>query len=1086
MANPITEDHLEKAAIKLLKETYGYNHINCMTAMPEDLNDSSKRSSKKEVIFKSILLKKLKEFNETIPESAIQNAIDSLSAKRFGVSALVANKEIYNLIRNGIPVSYLQDGKELLSHLTLIDFSDPEKNEFTAVSQLWIQGDRITRRPDILIYINGIPLVFIELKNANVSTQNAYNDNLTNYKADIPQLFYYNAFCILSNGIETKVGSHLASYEYFFNWLRPDDEEEKVNREQVSKDGSSLERVLHGLLPKNRLLDYIENFILYYKNTVKIIAQNHQFIGVNRAIESFKSRENKKGRLGVFWHTQGSGKSYSMIFLSQKVFRKFGNHFTFLIITDRDDLDSQIYRNFLDTEAVQNTDVARPKDSKEMRNFLGQNLRIVFSLIHKFRYDKGQDYPILSERKDIIVIVDEAHRTQYADLAANMRKGLPGAQYFAFTGTPILGKGDARYKGITYDWFGDYVSQYNFSQSVDDGATVPLYYQKRVPEVLNQNSNLDSEFYDLIENDNVEEKYHEKLEKEFAAELQIIKRSDRLETIAKDIVEHFPSRGYMGKGMVISIDKFTCVRMYEFVKKHWDEKIKALVGEVSKETNEFRRAEKQKQLEFMRSVEMAVVVSKEAGEEEKFKKHNLDIKSHRDKLNTPDPNGQSIEDRFKKDNDNLKLVFVCSMWLTGFDAPTVSTLYLDKPMKDHTLMQTIARANRVTSFKINGKSKMNGEIIDYFNVFRNMKQALKDFGKGSSTEEAKDVLDDSQVQEKAKLFELLDAAVSDGLQFCKSLDINLHQVFENKEVFHKVQLFDAFANQILAKDEFWKEFKVYENTISSLYESARPEILSDSNDRRIIAVFSYLRGVIDGILENDKLDEIKAKISRLLDQSIITKDEEQFFQKQNEAYSLRKIGKIWDLSKINYEKLKEEFKDSKHKNIEITDLRQFIQKKLDDMLSENSSRILFMEKMQSIIEKYNSGGASTENYYDELVQFAEDLTKESERHVKEGLTPDELEIFDLLKKEKMTKDEEIKVKNAAKHLLHRLIEEQPKVLIQDWYKDSQTQAQVKSEVEKILDKDLPETYDRALFANKTNLLFQLIFDYSQKGIKWAA
>lgn len=778
-----------------------------------------------------------------------------------------------------------------------------------------------------------------------------------------------------------------------------------------------------------------------------------------------------------------------MIFLSQKIFRKFGNHFTFLIITDREDLDNQIYRNFLDTEAVQKSDVARPNNSQEMRSFLAQNLRIVFTLIHKFRYDKGKDYPILSNKKEIIVIVDEAHRTQYADLAANMRKGLPNAQFFAFTGTPILGKGETRYKGITYEWFGDYVSQYNFSQSIDDGATVPLFYQKRVPEVLNQNENLDSEFYDLIENENIEEKYHEKLEKEFATELQIIKRGDRLETIAKDIVEHFPTRGYLGKGMVISIDKFTCVRMYDYVKKHWDEKIKQLIGEINKETNLYRKQEKQKQLEFMRSTEIAVVVSEEAGEEEKFKKFNLDIKAHRDRLNTPDANGRSIEDRFKKEDDNLRLVFVCSMWLTGFDAPTVSTLYLDKPMKDHTLMQTIARANRVTSFKINGKSKTNGEIVDYFNVFRNMKKALKDFGQGSDEGKSKsdDDSEDTQVEAKSKLFELLDSAIADGLKFCNSLEVDLPKILESKEVFRKVELFNTYANLILTKDEYWKEFKVYENTISALYEALRPEILSETKDRtKIVAVFSYLRGVIDGLLDTDKLEEVKAKISRLLDQSIITKDEEEFFQKNIETYAIKKKGKVWNLSKIDFEKLKLEFKDSKQKNIEISDLRQFIQRKLEEMLSENSSRIQFMEKMQAIIEKYNSGGSSTENYFDELLQFTEELSKESERHIKEGLTPDELEIFDLLKKEKMTKDEEIKVKNAARLLLKRLLEEQPKVLVQDWYRDSQTQAKVKLEVEKILDKELPQSYESALFANKTNLLYQLIFDYSQKRIKWAA
>lgn len=1089
MANPITEDNLEIACLQILEQKYGYKHIRCFTSDPENGNDGSERSSKKDVVLPSILQNQLKVLNPQLPEEAIQFAYQVLVSKRYGIKPLNANKDLYNLIRNGIPVTFIRDGKEVVSRAIVIDFSNPEKNEFTAVSQLWIQGDRHFRRPDILIYINGLPIVFIELKNSNVSTQNAYEDNLTNYKADIPHLFHYNAFCILSNGIETKVGSHLATYEYFFNWLRPDTEEEKINKEQVAKDGTSLERVIHGLLPKERLLDYFENFILYYKNTVKIIAQNHQYIGVNKAITSFREREVKEGKLGVFWHTQGSGKSYSMIFLSQKIFRKFGNQFTFLIITDREDLDNQIYHNFLDTEAVQSADIARPKNSNEMRTFLGQNLRIVFTLIQKFRFDKGKDYPILSERKDIIVIVDEAHRTQYADLAANMRKGLPKAQFFAFTGTPILGKGEERYKGITYNWFGDYVSQYNFAQSIDDGATVPLFYQKRVPEVLNQNENLDSEFYDLIESENVEEKYHEKLEKEFAAELQIIKRSDRLETIAKDIVEHFPTRGYLGKGMVISIDKFTCVRMYDYVQKHWKEKIKQLVGEISKETNFYQKEEKQKQLDFMRSTEMAVVVSEEAGEEEKFKKFELDIKTHREKMNSPDPNGQSIEDRFKNEKDHLRLVFVCSMWLTGFDAPTVSTLYLDKPMKDHTLMQTIARANRVTSYKINGILKTNGEIIDYFNVFRNMKQALKDFGKGSDNEKSKEEgeKDDAQVEAKTKLFDLLDSAIDDGQKFCKSLGIDLALILESKEVFHKIQLFSSYANTILAKDEYWKEFKVYENTVSALYEASRPEIVKQEKDRsKMVAVFSYLRGVIDGILETNKLDEIKAKISRLLDESIITKDEEQFFQKQNATFSLKKVGKVWDLSKIDFEKLKKEFKDVKHKNIEIADLRQFIQKKLEDMLSENSSRIRFMERMQAIIDQYNSGGSTTENYYDELVQFAEDLSQESERHVKEGLTPDELEIFDLLKKEKMTKEEEIKVKNAAKHLLKRLVEEQPKVLVQDWYRDSQTQAQVKSEVEKVLDADLPESYDRALFATKTNLLFQLIFDYSQKGIKWAA
>ena len=451
----------------------------------------------------------------------------------------------------------------------VIDFTNPDNNDFLAVTQLWIKGDRYPRRPDMLIYINGLPLVFIELKNSNVKVQNAYDDNLINYKHDIPLLFNYNAFCILSNGLETKVGSFTAGYGHFFSWLRPDDEAEKVNKKSIEHDGTSLERVVHGLLPKERLLDYIENFILYYNDSTKIVAQNHQFIGVNKAINSFQDREAKKGKLGVFWHTQGSGKSFSMIFIVRKIFHKFTGNYTFVIITDREELDGQIYRNFLYTNTVNKSEAAQPKDSAEMREFLGRNMRLVFTLIHKFRIDKGREYPKLSDRDDIIVIVDEAHRTQYASLAENMRKGLPNAQYFAFTGTPILGKGDQLYQGKTYAWFGGYVSQYNFVQSIDDGATVPLFYQKRVPEVLIQNANLSDEFYQILDEANLDEKTQEKLEKEYSTELEVIKRDDRLETIAKDIVAHFPNRGYLGKGMVVSVDKFTSVKMYDKVQEYW-------------------------------------------------------------------------------------------------------------------------------------------------------------------------------------------------------------------------------------------------------------------------------------------------------------------------------------------------------------------------------------------------------------------------------------------------------------------------------------------------------------------------------------
>jgi len=525
------------------------------------------------------------------------------------------------------------------------------------------------------------------LKNSNVKLRTAYDDNLTNYKADIPQLFLSNALCVLSNGIETRIGSLTAAWEHYFHWLRPEDEKEKIKREQIREDGTSVERFLAGLCPKDKLLDYVENFILYHKQTQKIIAQNHQFIGVNRGFKKFLRREEYGGKLGVFWHTQGSGKSFSMIFYSRKIFRKLKGNFSFVVVTDREDLDRQIYQNFLNTETVRKADTAQPRNSEQMRKFLGENKRLVFTLIHKFRWPKGQAYPLLSDRDDIIVIVDEAHRTQYKSLAENMRAGLPNAQYLAFTGTPLLGR-----ERRTNAWFGDYVSEYNFSQSMDDGATLPLYYTKRVPEMHNQNEDLSEEFYDIIEDENLDDVQQEKLERKFATEIEVIRRDDRLDAIAADIVVHFPRRGYLGKGMVITLDKFTAVKMHDKVSRLWKEEIKALRAEIRNTTSESKKRRLKQRVDYMRKVEMAVVISEENGEVEKFQKMGLDITPHRKRMNEVDENGHDLDYNFKDPEHPLQLAFVCAMWLTGFDAPSVYG-----SIRNHLSMQILCKEISTTT-----------------------------------------------------------------------------------------------------------------------------------------------------------------------------------------------------------------------------------------------------------------------------------------------------------------------------------------------------------------------------------------------------
>lgn len=1092
MPNFISEDDIEQTMLQKLQHLHGFDVLNCHTAKPDDSNDGSNRADKRDVILADRLRAACLRLNPQVPVEVIDTKVMPLiTDRRSAMSPINANRELYSFIRDGVPVFYEDEhGDKQQELVQLIDFTAPRpkeaRNHYLAVQQLWVKStvqapQAAYRRPDVILYVNGLPLVFIELKNSNIKLRSAYDDNLVNYKNDIPQLFHCNVFCVLSNAIETKVGSFTAGWEHFFNWLRVDDEKETINRSQVSSEGLTLERLLNGLCTPARLLDYVENFVLFYKETSKIIAQNHQFIGVNQAFERFTQRESLEGKLGVFWHTQGSGKSFSMIFYVRKIYRKLTGNFSFVVVTDRADLDGQIYRNFLNTGTVQKSDMAQPKNSDELRQYLGQNKKAVFTLIQKFRYDKGREYPLLfdakKEKREVVVIVDEAHRTQYKSLAENMRAGLKGAHFIAFTGTPLLGK-----ERKTSAWFGDYVSEYNFQQAMEDGATVPLYYEKRVPEVLIQNDDLSDEFYEILESENLDEAQQQKLERNFAQEMQVIVRDDRLDTIAKDIVYHFPRRGYLGKGMMIALDKFTAVKMFNKVQAEWKEEIKRLRGLVKTTANDIERARFKKIIEYMKAVEMAVVVSDPSADEEKFTARGLDIKPHVKRLLQLDEHGHDIETNFKDPEHPLQLVFVCAMWLTGFDAPTVSTLYLDKPMKDHTLMQTIARANRVASYRIKGYNgelieKRNGEIVDYYNVFRNMKKALKEYAQGDAGCEA-------PVQEKSELFRLLDDAVVQAHSWCIERGINLPAIAEGDNTFKHIELFAQYANVLLGCDEWRKTFYVYDNTITALYEACKPEVLSQ-NPRPLIAVIQYLRGVVDVHITQADIDLVAQKISELLDESVVVNNAEKFAVKEHQAeYKIVQKGNTWDLSKLNFEKLKEEFAEAQYKNIEIADLKAFIEKKLHSMLQANSTRVDFAEKLQQIIDRYNSGTSAAENYFEDLMNFAEGLKAEDERHVLEGLTEDELELYDLLKKDKLTKAEEQKVKLAAKDLIIRLLQTHPKVLVQDWWKDGQTQAKVKSAIEAVLNEDLPESYGRLEFKEKCDKVFEMVVDFAAHGRKW--
>lgn len=1060
MPKIITEDMIEQAAIAALEEQHHYGVRHCYTEEPETLPDGSGRSNKKQVVLPQVLFESLCRINPDIPTETVKTVADELCRTPLSGDLMLTNYGNYQKIRHGIKVEYTKNGRKTSNILRLVDYTEPENNSFIVVSQMWIRGEINWRRPDLLIFVNGLPMVFIELKNSNIPVKNAYDINLQNYLKDIPYLFNYNQICVLSNAMETRLGSFAAGYEYFFEWLKVENEKENPDRKAIRENCVSLEYFINGLCKPETLLDYIENFVLYDRRRTKIIAKNHQFFGVNNVYKAFLNREQLHGKLGVFWHTQGSGKSYSMVMLARKINHKAKGNFTFLIVTDREDLDTQIYKNFLRTEFITDQDNVQPANSKQLREDLKTNKPILFTLIHKFRYDKGKKYPVLSTRDDIIVIVDEAHRTQYKDLAENMRTGLPNALYLAFTGTPLLGS-----KRLTNAWFGDYVSEYNFAESIKDNATVPLYYVKRVPEVELQNDFLDSEFADILEEENLTDAEQRRLENHYAREMEVLKRDDRLDAIAQHIVYHFPRRGFRGKGMVVSVDKFTAVRMYEKVQHYWKEEIKKLNSQISK-TKDFKEKLRLKDIvDYMRKMEMAVVISEDADEEMKFAAEGLAIKPHRERMNQIDENGFDIEDNFKDSNHPLQLVFVCAMWLTGFDAPSVSTLYLDKPMKGHTLMQTIARANRVFP------GKECGLIIDYLGVFKYLQRALADYASDDGAL--------APVKDIQKLYEQLQQAIEMTCTFCISQGVDLSLVVAEDDVFKNLSEFDDFANILIGNDETKNEFCVLANTVEGLYESLRPDIFKMKFEPGYKDAILYLRGIIEGKIRPEKLEAAQVKINALLDQSVITSEEAR-------TYTINENGKELDLSKIDTGELRTQFKQLKNKNLEIANLRKFIEDKLRRMLRRNVTRVAFAERFRNIIDEYNAGGSRNDDFYEKLIALMEELRTEEERHIKEDLSEEELELFDLLRKDHLTKEEEKRVKLAAKELYATLLAKRQELFVVGWQNDPQPKERVRSEIVSTLNLYLPESYDREIFLRKSTLVFDHIVDQAITGENWVA
>ena len=1051
-----SEDRLiEQTAIDLFFNQLGWDTI--LAFNNENFGDDSTlgRSHKKEVVLKKIFLAKLKQFNPDLPDVAYTLAYDKLTEASNTKSLAEINYEKHLLLKKGIEVDFIDDKGTLIKNKTLkdFDFDNAENNNYLAVQQLWIEGkSNRLRRPDIIGFINGIPLLFIELKATHRNLVNAYNSNFTDYKDVIPQLFYYNAFVVLSNGLESRIGSITGQYQHFHEWKRITEEDEGI---------VALDRMIIGVCEKQRILDLFENFILFDNSlgkAVKLIARNHQFIGVNKAIANIHLKDQlyqqgkigleEKQKLGVFWHTQGSGKSYSMVFFCQKIHHKFTGSYTFLIVTDRNELDTQIYGTFSGVDAVPQVksgskDTLKANSGKHLKALLSSEHRYLFSLIHKFNFKE-----VVTQRDNIIVISDEAHHTQGGSLALNLRNALPNAAFMGFTGTPLF-KDDE----ITKRIFGDYVSRYDFKRSVDDGATVPLYYENRGDYLGLDNPVINEQIRAIIdaETEDLESDQRSRIEQLFAREYPILTSKKRLEAIAKDVVWHFCNRGYKGKGMMVALDKLTAVRMYELITEQWQLMVAQLEKDLTKgKYGDQELLEKSRELTWIKDTEICVIVSPEQNEIQKFKKWDLDIEPHREKMNT-----QDLETRFKDESDPFRLVIVCAMWITGFDVPTLSTLYLDKPLKSHTLMQAIARANRIS------EGKNNGLIVDYIETYTALLDALAIYGAGG--EDGGGGEPTPPVKPKEELITQLEAALETTENFLHDeVGFELPELIK-AEGLYKLAALDKAINAVYTNDETKRKFQVLTREVFKKYKALQPDkILNQYASRKnaLDAIYS----AIENKVESADVADIMLKIQHVIDESISNTVTE----------PAHNPAKIIDLSELNFELLEQYFTKTKHKNTAVQLLKDKVEQQVKHMLAQNPLTINFYERYQEIIEAYNLSKDEVviQETFRKLIELVKSYTEEQADTKREGLSEEQKAIFDILRLGKaLAATEKNELKKIAIQLLDELKKE--KLKVEQWADKSLTAAAVFNYVSNTLYEVLPyPTYETDDIDVKTNLVYE--------------
>lgn len=1077
------------------------------------------RQDKREVVLTRDLRAALVRLNPGLPDKAIDEAVSAMTRHDFSRSLLQHNAEFYRFIRDGVPVDYKDENGHLRStRARVIDFDFVENNRFLAVRELWITGLRApsyNRRADLVCFVNGIPLVFIELKAVYKNIRAGFDGNLSDYMDDhvIGHAFHHNAFLIVSNGDNARYGSITSGWDHFAEWKRNDEKDKGKVKAEV---------LLNGMLAKDRLLDLVENFILFDASkpgkTRKVVARNHQVLGVNLAVESVKRQEELKrqfpvrrevkytmskkpskewftpaveakpgeallvaedmpqavddlplvtrahpdlGRLGVFWHTQGSGKSYSMAFFAEKVRRKIPGVFTFVLMTDRDDLDEQIYRTFGGCGVIDPKKTPRASSGTELKTLLGENHAYIFTLIHKFNQEVTEPY---SKRDDIIVISDEAHRTQAGKFARNMRLALPNAAFLGFTGTPLF-KNDHLTKRI----FGGYVSRYDFKRSEEDGATVKLVYENRGEKLGITTLDLNDRIAEVIERADLDLDQRAHLDKLLGKDYEVITAPDRLEKIARDFVDHCAARWESGKFMLVCIDKITCGRMFNLIAPHWRAKTEAVRAAALAEADADKRTKLAEQTKWLEETIIEIQISEQQGEVADFRKWGVDIIPHRERMKKgfeiiKDGKTEtlSMEDAFKAPEHPFRVVIVCAMWLTGFDVESLGTLYIDKPMKAHTLMQAIARANR----RCEGKDF--GLIVDYNGMLKSLRAALAQYALGDEGENGGDEVV-APIEERVQA---LEEAISTTEAYLSTLGFDAGQLIGAKG-FTKTGLLADAVNAIYTSRETKQRFEIMARQVFLRFKAL---IMEE-------AIFAFAE-------RHDNLEAIYKKLEERRDMSDVTAVLKELHLIVNEAIRTmspggdQAEGKLYDLSKIDLEKLRDEFAQKvKRKATAVEDLRALIEHKLALMMRANPERMDYYRKYSEIVADYNreKDRVTIEQTFAQLADLLASLNEEQRRAAEEGLTEEELAIFDLLKKSKLTQKQRETVKEASKHLLAKVLE----VIAtrHNWIAKEPTKAEIEvliqTEVFTLLPDPPFDEDDKVALAGR---VYQHVFEQSAAGV----